>query len=78
MYLTADAGDGFHLWRQRFPDGSPEPITSGPTQEEGLAISPDGRSVITSVGLTQRSVWIRDASGERQISLEGYAFLPLL
>jgi Tol biopolymer transport system component len=78
MYFTADAGDGFHLWRQRFPDGSPEAITSGPTQEEGLAISPDGRSLITSVGLSQRSVWIRDASGERQVSLEGFAFMPLL
>jgi serine/threonine protein kinase len=77
MYFTADAGDGFHLWRQRFPEGTPEPITSGPTQEEGLAIAADGRSVITSVGLSQRSVWIRDAAGERQISVEGYAFMPL-
>jgi Tol biopolymer transport system component len=78
MYFTADAGDGFHIWRQRFPDGAPEPITSGPTQEEGLAIAPDGRSLITSVGLTQRSVWIRDASGERQISVEGYAYSPMI
>jgi serine/threonine protein kinase/Tol biopolymer transport system component len=78
MYFTADAGDGFHVWRQQFPDGSPEPITSGPTHEEGLAISADGRSLITSVGLTQRSVWINEASGERQVSLEGYAFMPLL
>ena len=30
------------------------------------------------MGLTQRSVWFHDASGERQISLEGYAFYPLL
>jgi serine/threonine protein kinase len=78
MYFTADAGDGFHIWRQRFPDGAPEQLTSGPTEEEGLAIAPDGTSLITSVGLTQRSVWVRDGSGERQISLEGYAFYPLL
>ena len=77
MYFTADAGDGFHVWRQRFPEGEPEAITTGPTQEEGLAIPADGRSVITSVGLTQRGVWIRDASGERQVSLEGYAYMPL-
>jgi serine/threonine protein kinase/Tol biopolymer transport system component len=78
MYFNANAGDGFHIWRQRFPDGRPEQITSGPTEEEGLAVAPDGRSLITSVGLVQRSVWVRDTKGERQISLEGYAFWPLL
>ncbi|HVG56714.1 MAG TPA: protein kinase, partial [Vicinamibacterales bacterium] len=79
MYFSADAGDGFHLWRQRFPDGIPEQLTSGPTEEEGVAIAPDGESLITSVGLQQRAVWFHDASGkERQISLEGYAFWPLL
>ena len=78
MYFTADAGDGFHIWRQRFPDGPPEQVTSGPTEEEGLAVGADGKSLITSMGLTQRSVWLHDASGERRISLEGYAFYPLL
>jgi Tol biopolymer transport system component len=78
MYFTANAGDGFHIWRQRVPDGPPEQLTSGPTEEEGLAIAADGRSLVTSVGLTQRSVWVRDETGERQISLEGYAYWPLL
>ena len=78
MYFSADAGDGFHIWRQRFPDGRPEQVTSGPTEEEGVAIAPDGKSLITSVGLTQRSVWLHEPSGERQISLEGYAYWPLL
>jgi Tol biopolymer transport system component len=78
MYFSADAEDGFHIWQQRFPGGRPEQITSGPTEEEGLAIAPDGRSLITSVGIQQRSVWIHDAAGERQLSLEGYAFFPLL
>ena len=79
MFFSADAGDGFHVWRQRFPDGAPEQITSGPTEEEGLAIAPDGRSLITSVGLRQRAVWIHEAAGEeRQISLEGYAYWPLV
>jgi Tol biopolymer transport system component/predicted Ser/Thr protein kinase len=76
MYLTANRGDGFHIWRQRFPDGTPEQITSGPTEEEGLAIAADGRSAITSVGLRQRSVWIHGAGGDRQLSIEGYAFWP--
>src|SRR6476619_1284339 len=78
MYFTADAGDGFHVWRQRFPDGAPQQLTSGATEEEGVAVDPDGRSLITSVGVSQRSVWLHDGSGDRQISLEGYAFYPIL
>jgi Tol biopolymer transport system component len=78
MYFSANAGDGFHLWSQRFPDGAPRQMTSGPTEEEGIAVAPDGKSLVTAVGLQQRSVWVRDPAGERQISLEGYAFWPLL
>ena len=78
MYLSANAGDGFHIWRQRFPDGQLTPLTTGPTEEEGLAIDPDGRTAITSVGLRQRSVWVHDARGDRQVSVEGYAYWPLL
>jgi len=26
MYFAANAGDGYHLWRQRFPDGPPEQL----------------------------------------------------
>ena len=76
MYFSSDSGGAFHTWRQRFPDGQPEQITSGPTEEEGLAMAPDGRSFITAVGLTQSSIWLHDGGGDRQISLEGYAFAP--
>ena len=71
MYLTSEAGGAHHIWRQRFPDGVPEQITSGPTEEEGVAMAPDGRSFVTAVSLASVSVWIHDASGERPISLEG-------
>lgn len=71
MYFTADVGTGSHIWRQSFPDGKPEQITFGPTQEEGLAVSPDDGSLITAVGMQQGTVWVRDANGERQISGEG-------
>ena len=78
MYFTANTGAGFHVWRQRFPQGEPEQITTaGTTEEEGLAVAADGGSLITSVGQQKRGVWIHDASGERQVSLEGYAFWPL-
>jgi Tol biopolymer transport system component len=78
MYFSADPGDGYHLWRQRFPDGAVEQVTSGPTEEEGLAVSADGRSLVTSVGVRQRAVWLHDAAGDRQISVEGIAWAPLL
>ena len=76
MYLNSSAGGAFHIWRQRFFDGQPEQITSGPTEEEGIAMAPDGRSFITAVGLRQSSVWIHDSTGERQVSLEGYSYDP--
>jgi eukaryotic-like serine/threonine-protein kinase len=66
------------VWRQRFQSGEAEQFTFGPTEEEGLAMAPDGRSLITAVSLGQRSVWVRDSSFERQISFDGYAYFPLL
>ena len=77
MYFTSDAGEGLnHIWRERFPDGEPQQITAGPTEEEGIAIAPDGRSLVTAVALENVSVWIHDARGERQISQEGNATEP--
>jgi Tol biopolymer transport system component len=76
MYFSSDSGGAFHTWRQRFPSGKPEQITAGPTEEEGLAMAPDGRSFITSVGLVQSSIWVHSGGVDRQISLEGYAFAP--
>lgn len=76
MYFSSNAGGRFHIWRQRFPDGEPQQVTSGATEEEGIAVAPDGASLITSVGLTQSTLWVRDAKGERQISSEGYAEFP--
>ena len=78
MYFSADVGTGFHLWRQRTGDHEPEQITFGATEEEGIAVAPDGRSLVTSVGIAQRSVWLRDRLNDRQISLEGYAYFPLI
>ena len=73
IYLTSNAGGANHIWRQRFPDGVPEQITSGPTEEEGLAMASDGRSFVTAVALRSSSLWLRTPAGERQVSLEGNA-----
>ena len=74
MFLNANVDGAFHVWRQRFPDGAPEQISSGWAQQEGLAIDPDGRSFLTSVGQRQSVVWLRQHDGERQISLEGFSY----
>ena len=76
MHFNSNAVGGIHIWRQRFPDGAPEQITSGPTEEEGVAMAPDGRSLITAVALQNTALWIHDAKGDHQISLEGNAADP--
>jgi Tol biopolymer transport system component len=80
MYLNSKAGGTFDIWRQRFSAhgelAPPEQITFGPTDEEGIAIAQDGRSLITAVGVEQRSVWVHDSHGDRQVSLEGRASHP--
>jgi WD40 repeat protein len=80
MYFSADAGSGFHIFRQRFSEAGmtfeTEQITSGPTWEEGLSMAPDGQSLVTGVGMTQSSVWIHDSRGDRVVSVEGYASHP--
>ncbi len=77
MYFTVEVDGRSHLWRQRFPDGMAEPLTSSPTaEEEGVAVAPDGQSLVTSIGLPQSSLWLKGAGGERLLSSEGYAFRP--
>jgi Tol biopolymer transport system component len=78
MYFGVAVRGSSHIWRQRFPDGGPEQITFGPTEEEGVALAPDGRSLVTSLGTRRSAIWIHDASGERALSSEGYARLPRL
>jgi Tol biopolymer transport system component/predicted Ser/Thr protein kinase len=76
VYLSAGT-DKFHIWRQRFPGGEPEQITSGPTSQQGIAMAPDGKSLITSVGTQDSTLWFHDKEGEHQIASEGNALMPL-
>ena len=41
MYFSSNAGGAFHVWRQRYPNGTPEQITFGPTEQEGTALTPE-------------------------------------
>lgn len=76
MYFSSDAGGVHHIWRQRFPDGLPEQVTSGPTEEEGIAMAPDGSSFVTAVTLSNVAIGVHDASGDRLISLDGNTVDP--
>jgi DNA-binding beta-propeller fold protein YncE len=78
MYFTASASGTFHVWRQAFPNGKPEQLTFGPTEEEGVVVAPDGKSLITAAGMRQSAIWVHEAQGDRQITSEGFSFLPTL
>jgi DNA-binding winged helix-turn-helix (wHTH) protein/Tol biopolymer transport system component len=71
MYFVATVEGESHIWRQRFPSGRPEQLTNGPSEDEGLAVEHDGRSLITSIGEHESAIWIHDAAGERSLSSEG-------
>jgi hypothetical protein len=36
--------------------GVPEQLTFGATEEEGIAVSPDGRTLVTSAGIRESTV----------------------
>ena len=76
IYLSAKKGDKFQIWRQSFPDGEPELVTSGPTSQEGIEMAADGKSFLTSVGSRDSTVWLHDKDGDHQISSEGNAVAP--
>jgi DNA-binding winged helix-turn-helix (wHTH) protein/Tol biopolymer transport system component len=78
MYFSVQVGGHEHLWRQRYPDGRPEQITFGPTDEETVALAPDGRSLLTSLGREQSTIWLHVPGGERVLTTESYAFAPWL
>jgi Tol biopolymer transport system component len=76
MYFTVVTDAHSHVWRQSFPDGPPQQVTFGPTEEEGLAVAPDGQSLITSIGQRHSAIWLHTTDGERAITTEGFAFAP--
>ena len=78
MYISVEIEGVSHLWRQKFPDGVPEQITFGPTDEEGIAVDPNGKFLITALGTRESAIWIHDSSGDRQLSSEGFAYAPRL
>jgi eukaryotic-like serine/threonine-protein kinase len=78
MYFSVHSGGHGHLWRQRYPDGQPQQITFGPTDEDTVACAPDGRSLLTSLGREQSTIWLHAAGRERVLTTESYAYSPWL
>jgi len=78
MYFSAYVNGSSHLWRQGFPNGEPEQITSGATEEEGVAVMADGRSLVSAIGMNESGIWMHDAHGDHLISSEGYASMPAI
>ena len=78
MYFSVEVGRQSHLWREALAGGPAQQITFGPNDEEGVAVAPDGRSIVTAIGQRQSAIWIHDEKGERALSSEGFAFDPRL
>jgi Tol biopolymer transport system component len=78
MYFSANVGHGFHLWREDFPSGTPEQLTFGASQEEGVVAAPDGKSLITAIGTEQSSIFLHDSQGLRRLTSLGYAYSPAI
>jgi DNA-binding winged helix-turn-helix (wHTH) protein len=78
MYFSDNANGSSHLWRQRFPHGAAEQITFGPSEEQTVFATPDGRSLLTSIGVTQSTLWFHTADAERALTTEGNVSAPWL
>ena len=77
VYVQSNSGGAYHIWQQAFPDGAPEQLTSGPTEEQGIAVSPDGKSIVTAMGKEESTLWIHDPHGDTQVTSEGFAQVPI-
>lgn len=78
MFFAVQSRGRGHLWRQRYPDGQPQQITFGPTDEQTVVSAPDGHSLLTSLGREQSTIWLHSSGGERVLSTETYADSPWL
>jgi len=71
MYFTVSVKGARHLWRQAYPNGTPEQITTGPTEEEGVLVEPGGGSVLTALGKRENSLGLHEANKDRVLVSEG-------
>ena len=75
VYTNSNASGEPQIWRQRFPGGKLSQVTFGPANATDIAIAPDG-SIVTSIGMSQGSIWVHKNGEDRQVSGEGDAAMP--
>ncbi len=75
MYLSVNTGGGYHIWRQQFPAAFRSRSHPGATEEQGIAVDPDGRSILTSMGDRQSTLWVHRGD-THQLTFEGFAYSP--
>jgi eukaryotic-like serine/threonine-protein kinase len=76
MFFTANSTSGYQIFRQRFPDGPVSQLTFGPAEERAMAISPDARFLVASVGTSEVTTIVHTSQGEKQVSAEGFSSDP--
>lgn len=63
---------------RNFPTARRNRSPFGGTEEEGLAVAPDGKSLITAIGTEQSSIYLQAPGGLRRITSQGYANSPTI
>jgi len=59
-----------------FPRWPAKQITSGPTEEDGIAVAPDGRSFVTAVALQNTSLWLHTPRATGRFHWKATALTP--
>ena len=67
MYFSSNASGSFQLWRQQYPKGTPQQVTVGPTEAEGIAIA---REMLTQVRGTVNGVQVSAPFGKVDLALQ--------
>lgn len=78
MYFSIERNGRTHLWRQGYPQGSPEQVTFGPADEDTVAVMPDGKSLLASVGRKQTILRIHESGRDRRLPTDGSVAQPRL
>jgi hypothetical protein len=76
MYFGSSADGTFHTWRQRYPEGRIEQITSGPTQEEGHRDGPGWPFLHHLCGATTKRGLGARCKGRQAVVARGYSYGP--
>jgi len=75
MYLNTNSDHGFHVWRQRFPNGRIEQVTSGPTKRRESPLIQMASLLLPPSAYGEAVWWLHDQSGDHILTSEATATL---